>query len=106
MSWPKGIAARGEVRTQYAHAIDMVPTVLEAIGVDAPEAIRGVTQAPVEGASFGHTFDAPGAETEHPTQYYEMFGHRSIHHRNWRAVCPWPAADFAEARKLGRSLGE
>ena len=60
--WPKGIKAKGEVRTQYAHAIDMVPTVLEALDIEPPAHIRGVTQSPIEGVSFAHTFDdAEGA---------------------------------------------
>ena len=57
LAWPAGMAARGEVRTQYAHAIDMVPTVLDALGIEPPEAIRGVPQTPLEGVSFAHTFD-------------------------------------------------
>ncbi len=57
VSWPKGIQARGEVRTHYAHVIDFVPTVLEALGIEAPESIRGVTQAPIDGISFAHTFN-------------------------------------------------
>ena len=52
--WPKGIKAKGEVRTQYAHAIDMVPTVLDALGIEAPTSIKGVTQSPIEGLSFAH----------------------------------------------------
>ena len=55
--WPKGIKAKGEVRTQYAHAIDMVPTVLEALGIEPPTTIKGVTQSPIQGVSFAHTFD-------------------------------------------------
>jgi arylsulfatase len=106
LSWPAGMAARGEVRTQYAHAIDMVPTVLDALGVEAPAAIRGVEQSPIEGASFAHTFDAADAATKHPTQYFEMFGHRSLYHDGWRAVCPWPAPNFTEAARLGRTLGD
>ena len=106
LSWPAAMAARGEVRTQYAHAIDMVPTVLDALGVEAPAAIRGVEQSPIEGASFAHTFDAADAATKHPTQYFEMFGHRSLYHDGWRAVCPWPAPNFTEAARLGRTLGD
>jgi arylsulfatase A-like enzyme len=106
LSWPAGVAARGEVRTQYAHAIDMVPTVLDVLGVDPPEAVRGVKQSPIEGVSFAHTFDAPDAATKHTTQYFEMFGHRSIYHDDWRAVCPWPGPNFTEAAQLGRTLGD
>ena len=101
--WPKGIEAKGEVRTQYAHAIDMVPTVLEALGVEPPAAIRGVTQAPIEGSSFAHTFDNVDAEGKRLTQYFEMMGHRSLYHEGWRAVCPWPGPSFAEA---GKGFGE
>ncbi len=102
VSWPKGIAARGEVRGQYAHAIDMVPTVLDALGVEPPASIRGVSQAPIEGVSFAHSFDAVDAPSKHTTQYFEMFGHRSIFHNGWRAVCPWPGTSFIES---GRAFG-
>jgi arylsulfatase len=106
LAWPAGIAARGEVRTQYAHAIDMVPTVLDALGVDPPESIRGVPQTPLEGVSFAHTFDDAGAASNHVTQYFEMFGHRAIYHDDWRAVCPWPAPNFTTAAQTGRRLGQ
>jgi arylsulfatase A-like enzyme len=95
--WPAGIPARGAVRTQYAHIIDIVPTVLDVLGADPPETIRGVTQSPLHGVSFAHTFadaDAPGRRG---TQYFEMLGHRAIDHHGWRAVCPWPGPSFAEA---------
>ena len=95
--WPQGIKARGEVRAQYAHAIDMVPTVLEALGIEAPDTIKGVTQSPIEGHSFAHAFDQADAPTKHITQYFEMMGHRSIYHDGWRAVCPWPGTSFKEA---------
>jgi arylsulfatase A-like enzyme len=95
--WPAGMLARGEVRTQYAHLIDVVPTVLDALGAEPPAAIRGVTQSPIQGISFAHTFDDPAAPTRHHTQYFEMIGHRAIDHDGWRAVCPWPGPWFAEA---------
>jgi arylsulfatase len=95
--WPAGIKAKGEIRTQYAHVIDMVPTVLEALGLEPPTSIKGVTQSPIEGHGFEHTFDNADAPTRHITQYFEMFGHRSIHHDGWRAVCPWPGTSFMEA---------
>ena len=101
--WPKGIKARGEVRTHYAHAIDMVPTVLDALGIEPPASIRGVTQSPIEGHSFAHTFDDAKAPTRHITQYFEMFGHRSLYHDGWRAVCPWPGTSFTES---GRTFGD
>jgi len=101
--WPRGIKAGGEVRTQYAHAIDMVPTVMECLGVEPPTVIKGVTQAPIEGFSFAPTFDNASVPSKHHTQYFEMMGHRSIYHDGWRAVCPWPGPSFAEA---GKSFGE
>jgi arylsulfatase len=101
--WPKGIKAKGEIRSQYAHAIDMVPTVLEALGIAAPTAIRGVTQSPIEGHSFAHVFNDAKATGKHLTQYFEMMGHRAIYHDGWRAVCPWPGPSFTEA---GKGFGE
>ncbi|WP_438017374.1 arylsulfatase [Sorangium sp. So ce315] len=95
--WPSGIRARGEVRTQYAHAIDILPTVLDALGLDAPAQIRGASQAPIEGVSFAHTFDDARQPSRHRTQYFEMFAHRAIYHDGWRAVCPVPGPSFAEA---------
>ena len=97
LSWPAGIKARGEIRTQFCHAIDMVPTVLDAIRVEPPTSIRGVTQSPIEGFSLASSFDNAGADALHVTQYFEMFGHRSIYHDGWRAVCPWPGTSFVEA---------
>lgn len=95
--WPRGIKARGEVRTQYAHLVDMVPTVLDILGFEPPDTIKGVTQSPLHGVSFAHTFDDAAAPTRHRTQYFEMLGHRAIDHDGWRAVCPWPGPSFTEA---------
>ncbi|CAK6687350.1 arylsulfatase [Synechococcus sp. BA-124 BA4] len=105
VSWPKGIAARGEIRSQYAHAIDMLPTVLDALGFEPPATIRGVTQSPIEGFSLRSCFDDAGAPSLHRTQYFEMFGHRSLYHEGWRAVCPWPGTSFLRERRTlpGRS---
>jgi arylsulfatase len=105
VSWPDGMTARAEVRSQYAHAIDMMPTVLNVLGIDPPEAIRGVSQAPLEGVSFVTSFDDPDASSAHATQYFEMFGHRAIDHDGWRAVCPWPGVDFTTAATKGRQFG-
>jgi arylsulfatase len=97
--WPDGIESRGEVRTQYAHLVDMAPTVLDVLGIEPPETIRGVTQSPLHGVSFAHTFDDGDAATRHGPQYFEMLGHRAIDHEGWRAVCPWPGPSFSEAGK-------
>ncbi|WP_109529053.1 MULTISPECIES: arylsulfatase [Nocardia] len=95
--WPRGITASGEIRTQYAHLVDMVPTVLDVLGIEPPATIKGVAQSPMHGVSFAHTFDNGDAVTGHHTQYFEMLGHRAIDHDGWRAVCPWPGPSFAEA---------
>ena len=97
VSWPRGISGRGEIRAQYAHIIDMVPTVLDLIGIEPPSTIRGVTQSPLQGVSFAHTLDDADAPSGHRTQYFEMLGHRAIYHDGWRAVCPWPGPSFTEA---------
>ncbi|MBP0932403.1 arylsulfatase [Streptomyces sp. KCTC 0041BP] len=97
--WPDGIRSRGEIRDQFAHIIDMVPTVLDVLGIEAPATIKGVTQSPLHGVSFAHTFDDAAAASRHRTQYYEMLGHRAIDHDGWRAVCPWPGPSFAEAER-------
>ncbi|HYZ99009.1 MAG TPA: arylsulfatase [Acidimicrobiales bacterium] len=88
--WPGGIAARGEVRRQYVHAIDVAPTILEVIGVDPPAVVAGVEQRPIEGISFAYSFADPDAAERHTTQYYEMFGCRAIYHEGWKAVVYHP----------------
>ena len=105
VSWPAGIAARGEVRDQWLHAIDIVPTVLEALGVDAPERIRGVEQSPIHGVSMLDTFADADAPERHTTQLFEMFGHRAIEHEGWKAVCPYPGPSLAEGAERGHPLG-
>jgi arylsulfatase len=97
VSWPVGLKARGEVRPQYAHIIDMVPTVLDLLGIEPPASIRGVTQAPLHGVSFAAALDDPAASSGRHTQYFEMLGHRAIYKDGWRAVCPWPGPSFTEA---------
>jgi arylsulfatase len=103
--WPAGITAKGELRDQYAHAIDIVPTLLDALGIEAPTTVRGVPQSPLQGASFAHTLNDAAAESERHSQYFEMFGHRSIYHEGWKAVCPFPGPSFAEAAEKGRYFG-
>ena len=95
--YPNGIQAKNQVRTQYTHAIDMVPTVLDLLSLEAPISIKGVTQAPIEGVSLAQTFEDAEVPSKHKTQYFEMLGHRSIYHHGWRAVCPWPGPSFTEA---------
>ena len=88
--WPAGIDARSEDRRQYVHAIDLVPTVLEVIGVQPPAEIDGVPQRPLEGTSFAYSFAEADAPSRHETQYYEMFGCRAIYHQGWKAVTYHP----------------
>ncbi len=91
--WPQGIAGGGELRRQYVHAIDILPTVLEIAGVDAPEQIDGVAQKPIDGVSFAHTLNDAAAASRRTTQYFEMLGCRAIYHRGWKAVVHHPIFD-------------
>jgi arylsulfatase len=88
--WPRGIASRGEVRSQYVHAIDVLPTVLEAVGIEAPARLGGVEQRAIDGTSFGYSFDGPEEPSRHVTQYYEMFGCQALYHDGWKAVTYHP----------------
>ncbi len=84
LAWPKGIPARGEVRGQYMHAVDLVPTLYELLGIEPPEELKGYTQSPLEGQSFVATLsdpESPGRET----QFYSMLGMRAIYHQGWLA---------------------
>lgn len=84
--WPAGIAARGEVRTQYVHAIDLAPTLLEVIGIEPPTTVAGVEQRVIDGTSFAATFTAADAPDAHTVQYYEMLGCRALYQDGWKAV--------------------
>jgi len=87
ISWPKGIKARGEVRNQYHHAVDIVPTILEICGLEMPKVYKGVRQYPLSGVSMRYTFDAaPDAPTQKKRQYYAMLGTRAIWEDGWKAV--------------------
>src|SRR5579884_247463 len=86
ISWPARLRRTNEVRHQYVHAIDLLPTILELTGIEAPTELNGVKQRPIEGVSFAHTLDSPDAPTRHLTQYYEMLGSRALYHDGWKAV--------------------
>ncbi len=87
ITWPKGIKARGEVRNQYHHAVDIVPTILEIVGLEMPKVYKGVEQYPLSGVSMKYSFDAkPDDPTQKHTQYYTMLGTRAIWHDGWKAV--------------------
>ncbi len=84
--WPRGIAARGEVRSQYVHAIDIAPTLLEVMAIEVPTVVGGVEQRPLDGTSFAYTFADASAADRHTRQYYEMFGCRALYDDGWKAV--------------------
>jgi arylsulfatase len=102
MAWPKGIKARGEIRPQFHHVIDVLPTVLEATGLPAPQRVYGVEQEPIEGMSMAYTWDDAKAPSRHTTQYFEMLANRAIYQNDWVAATtpttpPWVAvADLAD----------
>ena len=84
--WPNGIKAKGEIRSQFHHVIDVAPTILEAAGLPEPVSVNGVQQRPIEGVSMLYSFDDANAAERHETQYFEMFGNRGIYHKGWTAV--------------------
>jgi arylsulfatase len=87
VSWPKGIKARGEVRNQYHHSTDIVPTILEACGLEMPKVYKGVKQYPLSGVSMKYSFDAkPNGKTQKKRQYYSMLGTRGIWEDGWKAA--------------------
>jgi arylsulfatase A-like enzyme len=90
ISWPKGTRTRGQVREQYHHAIDIVPTILDCLGLDAPETIKGHTQSHFDGVSMRYSFDDAKAASQRHTQFYAMLGSRGIWHEGWKAVTTHP----------------
>ena len=94
--WPNGFKAKGEIRSQFHHVIDVAPTILEAAGLPAPAIVNSVQQAPLEGISMLYAFDNAKAAERRETQYFEMFCNRGIYHKGWTAVTrhstPWDAA--------------
>ena len=91
--WPKGIQAKGEIRTQFHHVIDIAATLLDAAGLPQPTFVNGVQQTPIHGVSMRYSFDDAAAAERRETQYFEMFGNRGIYHKGWTAVTrhktPW-----------------
>jgi arylsulfatase A-like enzyme len=84
--WPRGLGASGEVRSQYVHAVDIVPTLLEVIGIEMPDTVNGVEQMSLDGVSFAYSFADAEAPERHTTQYYEMLGCRALYQDGWKAV--------------------
>ncbi|OMQ46651.1 arylsulfatase [Ensifer sp. 1H6] len=96
MSWPGHITDKGGIRGQFHHMIDIVPTILEASGIKAPQTVNGIAQKPIEGVSMAYTWskgakDVPSARK---TQYFEMFGNRAVYHDGWIASTTPPAAPW------------
>ena len=107
ISWPAKIKAKGEIRDQFSHVIDIGPTVLEAAGIPQPKTVNGLEQWPIEGTSLVYSFNDAKAAGRHKTQYFEIFGNRGVYHDGWFAgtvhKAPWEAAPrnpLAE-RRLG-----
>jgi len=98
ISWPARIKDKGGLREQFMHVIDVVPTILEVAGIQAPEYVDGIKQAPIEGTSFAYTFDKENADapSRHKTQYFEMMGQYALYHEGWLLAtkvnrAPWEA---------------
>ena len=93
VQWPAGMKARGGLRTQFHHVIDVVPTILEAAGLPEPRIVNGVPQRPMDGVSMAYSFDDPDAADRHTVQYFEMFGNRGMYKDGWMARtihrAPW-----------------
>ena len=90
ISWPAGMRAKGEIRDQYHHAIDLVPTILDCLGVEPPEVIGGHVQSHFDGVSMRYSFDEGSAPTKRGMQFYSMLGSRAIWHDGWKAVTTHP----------------
>ncbi|RPD41672.1 arylsulfatase [Chitinophaga barathri] len=121
ISWPKGIKAKGQIRHQYHHAVDIVPTILDACGIQMPEVYRGVKQYPLSGVSMKYSFDAaPDAPTQKHVQYYAMLGTRGIWKDGWKAAAvhapltnkghfdkdEWELYNVAEDRSESKNLAK
>ncbi|MBX3464748.1 MAG: arylsulfatase [Planctomycetes bacterium] len=123
--WPRGIRAKGEIRSQFHHVIDVAPTVLDVAKLPEPKIVNGVVQRPMDGVSMAYTFEDGRAKDRRTTQYFEMFGNRGIYHDGWvactRHSVPWDMtakippltddvwelydveADFSQANDLARA---
>jgi arylsulfatase A-like enzyme len=129
ISWPKRIKAQGEIRAQFHHVIDIVPTILEAAGIQAPDMLNGTRQKPMEGVSMVYSFDDASAPSRHKTQYFEITANRAMYQDGWIASTtpvrlPWQTvgkapdpnefpwelynttADFSQAKDLAKQYPE
>lgn len=91
--WPAGIKAKGEIRSQFGHVIDIAPTIYEISGIPAPKVVNGIEQDPIEGTSLAYSFNEADAAEKHTVQYFEMFGNRGVYQDGWFARtihrAPW-----------------
>ncbi|HEU4995982.1 MAG TPA: sulfatase-like hydrolase/transferase, partial [Gemmatimonadaceae bacterium] len=108
VAWPKVIKDHGGIRNQFHHVIDVVPTILEATGIRAPEVVDGIRQKPIEGVSMVYTFDKANANvaSTHKTQYFEMMGDHAIYHDGWIAStkvlrAPWDLSGAVSQNPAG-----
>jgi arylsulfatase A-like enzyme len=101
--WPGRLSGPGQVRDQFCHAVDLFPTVLEAVGVEPPQVVDGAAQQPVDGASIAATFGDPAAASPRQTQYFEMHGSRGIYHDGWKATTDYVSPLFGERQHLAGS---
>ena len=113
VSWPARIKDKGALRDQFIHVIDVVPTILEAVGIRAPDMVDGIKQKPVEGTSFAYTFDAKNAKvaSRHKTQYFEMMGQWALYDDGWILStkvnrAPWDAFGPANPDPLNNQVLE
>ena len=111
VSWPARIKDKGALREQFVHVIDVVPTILEASGIRAPDVVDGIKQKPIEGTSFAYTFDAKNAKaaSHHKTQYFEMMGQWALYHDGWLLStkvnrAPWQAFGAANPDPLNNQV--
>ena len=100
------ISARGEVRNQFHHVIDIAPTILELAGIPEPSFVNGVAQTPMQGVSLAYTFDDADAADRHQTQYFEVFCNRGIYHQGWTAVtAQHPPGWWGRCRRSTKTSG-
>jgi arylsulfatase A-like enzyme len=105
IAWPARIKDKGGIRNQFHHVIDIVPTILDAAGIPAPDMVNGIAQKPIEGTSMVYTWDKASAPDRRTTQYFEMFGSRAIYHDGWIAsappvITPWVLAMTQETKDV------
>ena len=111
LAWPERIRDRGGLRAQFGHVNDIVPTILEVTGIALPASVNGVAQQPLDGVSLAYSFDDAKATERHTTQYFEIFGNRSIYHDGWmasafRGRAPWAVISGARSEDFAADRWE